>query len=58
MRSPRPSPGLAPRASAVRNARAAITYRDTPIVWGVALAQLIPPFVECVIEARGRLAGR
>ncbi|MCC6244238.1 MAG: hypothetical protein IT353_15450 [Gemmatimonadaceae bacterium] len=41
-----------------RNARAAITYRDTPIVWGVFLAQLIPKFVECVIEARGRLAGR
>lgn len=40
-----------------RNDRAAITYRDTPVVWGVFLAQLIPPFVECVIEARGRLAG-
>jgi hypothetical protein len=40
-----------------RRTRAAIVVVDAPILWGVLLAQTVPGFVECVIQARGPAAG-
>jgi hypothetical protein len=45
----------APR-SRCRNARVAITARDTPIIWGVVLAHAVPTFADCVLQTRGPAA--
>ena len=47
-----------PRAVRQRcgSARAAMVVGDRPILWGVILAQTVPAFVECLIQARGPVA--